>query len=335
VQPKDAEPVDPGIAEPREGAVAGITSSRRDDSFSPSHIPAQTGRSSAGGGNLPKFALKNVSKVQAGMTKAQVEQILGKPAQIVRRGAGAGEEEAWFWSVSNLFRTKGATIMFTGDKVSEVPPPGQMLSPEEFVKRGEQGAARLEAEVTVPGRPEQEVRQSPPEVEKLQTTLSEIRKESERQAAQAKDLMKLNQELALAKLEMEKALAEAEQKLAKVKPEKQEVTAAQIAPPCHRLKPGSIFSHLGSVSLKNSWLTLVAGLLFLAFIGTAVGFLLGRMKGRPGAGTLWGLFGPIGWLVVARGSDLRPKCPSCGGVVIVGAAKCLHCGSALSSEASE
>lgn len=334
-QTKDAQPVDPAMAQQSDRAVEAVTGSGKEDSLSPPQVPAQTGRSSAGGGNLPKFALKNVAKVQIGMAKAQVEQILGKPTQVVRRGPGVGEEEAWFWSVSNVFRTKGAAILFTGDKVSEIPPQGQILSPEEFVKRGEQGASRLEAERAAPSRPEQDLRQLQPGLEKLQATLSEIRKESERQAAQAKDLMKLNQELAVAKLEMEKALAEAEQKLAKMKTERPEVIPGQIALPDRSPKSGSILSYIGPGSLRNGLVTLVAVILILAFVGAAVGFLLGRVKGRPGAGTLWGLLGPIGWLVVAQGSDLRPKCASCGGVVIAGAAKCLHCGSNLSSESTE
>jgi hypothetical protein len=69
-------------------------------------------------------------------------------------------------------------------------------------------------------------------------------------------------------------------------------------------------------------------LLFWAIVGAAVGQAIGRSKGRPEAGLWWGLLlGVIGWIVVAIGPDLRPKCPECGGTVVAGARRCKNCGS--------
>lgn len=74
-------------------------------------------------------------------------------------------------------------------------------------------------------------------------------------------------------------------------------------------------------------------LLSWALIGALVGTAVGQRKGRAGAGALFGLLlGPIGWLVVAVGPDLRAKCPDCGGTVPRGVRKCMHCGSELPVE---
>lgn len=61
-----------------------------------------------------------------------------------------------------------------------------------------------------------------------------------------------------------------------------------------------------------------------------IGYMIGEKKGREVAGFLWGLFlGPIGWLLVAIGPDMRPACPKCKGAIPEGATKCQHCGSDL------
>jgi len=65
-------------------------------------------------------------------------------------------------------------------------------------------------------------------------------------------------------------------------------------------------------------------------ICAAVGGAIGRAKGRPSAGTLFGfLLGPIGWLLVAIGPNMGPKCSECGGNVVPGARKCKNCGSTI------
>ena len=70
--------------------------------------------------------------------------------------------------------------------------------------------------------------------------------------------------------------------------------------------------------------------ILFVWIGCAlIGALIGKYKGRVGSGVVWALvLGPIGWLIVALMQDLREKCPECGGVVVPGARKCKHCGSA-------
>lgn len=62
-------------------------------------------------------------------------------------------------------------------------------------------------------------------------------------------------------------------------------------------------------------------------IGLLIGALVGQTKGRTGAGAVLGLLlGPIGWLAVALGPNMKPKCPLCGGVIVQGAIRCKNCG---------
>lgn len=61
-------------------------------------------------------------------------------------------------------------------------------------------------------------------------------------------------------------------------------------------------------------------------LAPGVGMLIGRLKGRETAGFLWGFLGPLGWLVIACGPDLRRKCPACLGAVPEDAAACRNCG---------
>jgi hypothetical protein len=71
--------------------------------------------------------------------------------------------------------------------------------------------------------------------------------------------------------------------------------------------------------------TLISLLIF-----ALTGLLIGQQMGRPTAGFLWGLLaGPLGWLIVAVGPNRQPKCPYCGGVVVLGASKCKNCCSSL------
>ena len=75
---------------------------------------------------------------------------------------------------------------------------------------------------------------------------------------------------------------------------------------------------------------LTSYLLLWCLIGGLIGLLIGQTKGRAGAGFFFGmLLGPLGWLVVAAGPSLKPKCPDCGGVIVEGARKCKNCGSEL------
>ena len=72
-------------------------------------------------------------------------------------------------------------------------------------------------------------------------------------------------------------------------------------------------------------------LLLVAWVLMAtVGFFIGDAKGRDLAGAMFGAFlGPIGWLLIAVGPDLRAKCRHCRGAVMAGATHCCHCGQAL------
>src|ERR1700687_1717754 len=48
-----------------------------------------------------------------------------------------------------------------------------------------------------------------------------------------------------------------------------------------------------------------------AILGALIGAAIGQRKGRAGAGFFFGLIlGPIGWLIIAVGPDLRQKVPA-------------------------
>jgi hypothetical protein len=56
---------------------------------------------------------------------------------------------------------------------------------------------------------------------------------------------------------------------------------------------------------------LVVYLLFAFIFFGAPGVLIGQRKGRAFAGFVWGmLLGPIGWLIVWLGPDLRQSSPA-------------------------
>jgi DNA-directed RNA polymerase subunit RPC12/RpoP len=68
--------------------------------------------------------------------------------------------------------------------------------------------------------------------------------------------------------------------------------------------------------------------IFWLIVNVLVGYGLGKTRGQPGVGVAVSvLLGPIGWIAILVSSDMRPKCSECGGVVVLGARKCMHCGS--------
>ena len=78
--------------------------------------------------------------------------------------------------------------------------------------------------------------------------------------------------------------------------------------------------------------TFFIGLVVWILIFGLVGALIGKRRGRIGSGVFWGvLFGPLGWLITALLTDLRPKCSLCGAAVNRGATRCCHCGGEISS----
>ncbi len=78
----------------------------------------------------------------------------------------------------------------------------------------------------------------------------------------------------------------------------------------------------------------IAVVLYILVFGL-VGWVIGERKGRAEAGFLFGaLLGPIGWLIVAVGPDVKAaeeatrmrKCPFCAELVQPDAKVCKHCG---------
>lgn len=84
-------------------------------------------------------------------------------------------------------------------------------------------------------------------------------------------------------------------------------------------------------------------MLLLAVVCGAIGYAIGKGKGRPTAGFWWGfLLGPLGVIVVLilpnEAAKLAPqvitvaatrRCPFCAEDVRIEAIKCKHCGSDL------
>ena len=70
--------------------------------------------------------------------------------------------------------------------------------------------------------------------------------------------------------------------------------------------------------------------IYWVIIGTLIGALIGQRKQRAVAGAFFGfLLGPLGWLMIALGPSMKPKCPHCRGEIVQGASKCKNCGSDL------
>jgi len=62
-------------------------------------------------------------------------------------------------------------------------------------------------------------------------------------------------------------------------------------------------------------------------LGGAIGAAIGERKHRKSGGFWWGFFlGPLGWLIVAVGPDLGPKCAICGAPRVQGSRICGQCG---------
>jgi len=71
-------------------------------------------------------------------------------------------------------------------------------------------------------------------------------------------------------------------------------------------------------------------LIIWIIVGVGIGAAIGETKHRAGEGAILGaLLGPIGWLIIALGKNMGPKCPACKGDIIKGAIKCKNCGSDL------
>ncbi len=83
------------------------------------------------------------------------------------------------------------------------------------------------------------------------------------------------------------------------------------------------------------WYTNPTFLIVMLMLNALVGAAIGQKKNRLVAGLVFGfLLGPIGWLVIALGPDMGPKCPECGGPIVKGAKRCKNCGAILEHEES-
>lgn len=70
----------------------------------------------------------------------------------------------------------------------------------------------------------------------------------------------------------------------------------------------------------------MAILLALAALFAALGYFVGRTKGRPDEGAVLGLvLGPLGLLIILLVEDKRPRCPHCREAIAPGAEICPHC----------
>ena len=70
--------------------------------------------------------------------------------------------------------------------------------------------------------------------------------------------------------------------------------------------------------------------LLWVILGAGIGAVIGEKKHRAGEGAFIGaLLGPLGWLIMALGKNMGPKCPACKGDIIKDAIKCKNCGSDL------
>ena len=74
------------------------------------------------------------------------------------------------------------------------------------------------------------------------------------------------------------------------------------------------------------------GLVLFVMLNPLIGALIGQSKNRVIAGAFFGfLLGPIGWLIVALGPNLKRKCPHCAEPISSKARVCKHCGRDLSA----
>ncbi len=66
---------------------------------------------------------------------------------------------------------------------------------------------------------------------------------------------------------------------------------------------------------------------FWVIVGGLVGGMIGKARGHETQGMVLGaLLGVLGWVIALVGSDDRPKCKECGGVIVPGARRCKNCG---------
>src|SRR3954462_4929423 len=74
----------------------------------------------------------------------------------------------------------------------------------------------------------------------------------------------------------------------------------------------------------------------LTLVCAVIGALIGRTKGRWGAGFVWGAaLGPIGRIVIAVARREPRECPECGRKNPIGAKVCHGCGIELRKYASQ